>query len=122
MRIKILSPRINGTYVLHKKKKIKTITEMKFFYLTYIYDVKIYIKASNMYIGRKCETYQFYHTYIDMGSSIVTYNQISSKQSINKMVYNREAKNGEWYVKIEVSLGDIHNLLRVIFFGNIVKT
>ena len=41
------------------------------------------------------------------------------------MVYNREAKNGEWYVKIEVSLGDIHNLLRVIFFWqhckNIIK-
>ena len=50
MRIKIFSPRINGTHVLQKKKKIKTITEMKFFYLTYDYDVKINAKVSNMYI------------------------------------------------------------------------
>ena len=48
MRIKILSPRIYGTTRTTEKEEDETITAMKFFYITCIYDVKIEDKVSNM--------------------------------------------------------------------------
>ena len=50
MRIKILSPRIYGTTRTTEKEEDETITAMKFFYITCIYDVKIEDKVSNMNI------------------------------------------------------------------------
>ena len=48
MRIKILSPHIYGTARTSEKEEDKTITAIKFFYITCIYDVKIEDKVSNM--------------------------------------------------------------------------
>lgn len=58
MRIKILSPRIYGTTRTTEKEEDETITAMKFFYITCIYDVKIEDKVSNMNT-KKLKVYNF---------------------------------------------------------------